>query len=244
MKFSRRDFIAGSSLLALGAVTGFSAKGLLKEKPEHVMPKMQEHSANIQQKFQGRIFFQNAHEFDTIAEVAERIFPEDELGAGAKKLGVGFFIDNQLASNYGSGANEYRQAPFIKGKENQGFQYSITKAELFKLGVKALDYEANKAYKKTFIELSNEQKDEILRLFESNKSEFDFQSASAKDFFQELRAMTLAGVYADPIYGGNANMQGWKMKQYPGAQMSYTAQVLSGDSFELIEPVSLSDMNH
>lgn len=54
--------------------------------------------------------------------------------------------------------------------------------------------------------------------------------------------MTIAGVYVDPIYGGNANMLGaWKNS---GAQMTYAAQILDGDKFEVIEPISLADMSH
>ncbi|MBR8635912.1 gluconate 2-dehydrogenase subunit 3 family protein [Campylobacter jejuni] len=35
-----------------------------------------------------------------LSEAVERIFPEDDLGPGAKKLGVAIFIDNELAGNY------------------------------------------------------------------------------------------------------------------------------------------------
>lgn len=56
--------------------------------------------------------------------------------------------------------------------------------------------------------------------------------------------MTIAGVYADPIYSGNANMQAWRMKKFSGAQMTYVAQVLDRDKFEVIEPISLTDMSH
>ncbi|HEC1889918.1 TPA: gluconate 2-dehydrogenase subunit 3 family protein [Campylobacter jejuni] len=66
----------------------------------------------------------------------------------------------------------------------------------------------------------------------------------ASNFFTELRSMTIAGIYVNPIYGGNANMQAWHMKKFPGAQMTYAAQVLDGDKFEVIEPISLADMSH
>ncbi|EOH3345917.1 gluconate 2-dehydrogenase subunit 3 family protein [Campylobacter jejuni] len=69
-----------------------------------------------------------------LSEAVERIFPEDDLGPGAKKLGVAIFINNELAGNYGSGAKNYRFGPFIQGKKNQGYQYPLTRAELFKMG--------------------------------------------------------------------------------------------------------------
>lgn len=35
-------------------------------------------------------------------------------------------------------------------------------------------------------------------------------------------------------------MQGWKMKEYPGAQASYSA-VIEQDEFVKLEPISLTD---
>lgn len=39
-------------------------------------------------------------------------------------------------------------------------------------------------------------------------------------------------------------MQAWHMKKFPGDQMTYAAQVLDGDKFKVIEPISLTDMSH
>jgi gluconate 2-dehydrogenase gamma chain len=52
--------------------------------------------------------------------------------------------------------------------------------------------------------------------------------------------MTMEGVYSDPVYGGNKNMLGWKMRQYPGNQMSYT-NIMEKTEFVVIEPRSLHD---
>ncbi|AIW10941.1 hypothetical protein B10518_01460 [Campylobacter jejuni] len=77
------------------------------------------------------------------------------------------------------------------------------------MGVNALDEEAKLRYKKSFIELNAKQKDEVLRAFEQDKTKVSFEDKiKASDFFTELRSMTIAGVYVDPIYGGNANMLG------------------------------------
>lgn len=235
-KQSRRNFLKASSLFAL---VGAGA-------PSMVFANTHNHTcSNLTQNYRARIFFNNSAQLDIISEAAERIFPEDDLGPGAKKLGVGIFIDNQLAGNYGSGARDYRFGPFIQGEKNQGYQYPLTKAELFNMGVNALDEEAKIRYKKGFLELNAKQKDEILSAFEKDKTKVSFgDKVKASDFFAELRSMTLAGVYADPIYGGNANMQAWRMKKFPGAQMTYTAQVLNGDKFEVIEPISLAEMSH
>ncbi|EJD3116910.1 gluconate 2-dehydrogenase subunit 3 family protein [Campylobacter jejuni] len=204
-----------------------------------------QNNLNSTQNYRARIFFNNSAQLDILSEAVERIFPEDDLGPGAKKLGVAIFIDNELAGNYGSGAKDYRFGPFIQGKKNQGYQYPLTRAELFKMGVNALDEEAKLRYKKGFVELSAKQKDEVLRAFEQDKTKVSFgDKIKASDFFTELRSITITGVYADPIYGGNANMQAWRMKKFPGAQMTYAAQILDGDKFEVIEPISLADMSH
>jgi gluconate 2-dehydrogenase gamma chain len=67
----------------------------------------------------------------------------------------------------------------------------------------------------------------------------------SSDFFQILRSSTIEGAYADPLYGGNKNMEGWKMKEYPGAQLSYrnlmTEDYQAGAEYVVIEPMSLSD---
>ncbi|HDZ4265259.1 TPA: gluconate 2-dehydrogenase subunit 3 family protein [Campylobacter jejuni] len=74
------------------------------------------------------------------------------------------------------------------------------------MGVNALDEESKLRYKKSFIELNAKQKDEVLRAFEQDKTKVSFgDKIKVSDFFTELRNMTIAGVYADPIYGGNAN---------------------------------------
>lgn len=113
------------------------------------------------------------------------------------------------------------------------------------MGINALDEEVKLRYKKGFVELSANQKDEVLRAFEQDKTKVSFEDKiKASDFFTELRNITIAGVYADPIYSGNANIQAWRMKKFPGAQMTYAAQILDGDKFEAIEPISLADMSH
>ena len=66
---------------------------------------------------------------------------------------------------------------------------------------------------------------------------------SSSAFFGLLRNVTLQGCFCDPLYGGNKNMDGWKMKEFPGAQMSYIAYTQEKD-FVKIEPVSLSSHLH
>jgi hypothetical protein len=43
-----------------------------------------------------------------------------------------------------------------------------------------------------------------------------------QDFFTMLRTDTIEGMFSDPIYGGNRNMVGWALINYPGVQRAYT----------------------
>src|SRR5699024_12376665 len=63
-------------------------------------------------------------------------------------------------------------------------------------------------------------------------SDLDFSNGDVKmkgidsnHFFDLLLSTTLEGAYSDPMYGGNRNMEGWKMKEYPGSVASYTDMI-------------------
>jgi gluconate 2-dehydrogenase gamma chain len=92
-------------------------------------------------------------------------------------------------------------------------------------------------YQKKFEELAPEEQDAVLTAFE--KDEVNLTTISPSGFFNLLRSSTLEGVYADPLYGGNKNMAGWKMKNFPGNQMSY-ANIIDKE-FQKIPPVSLRE---
>ena len=59
-------------------------------------------------------------------------------------------------------------------------------------------------------------------------------------FFALLKEATLQGAFSDPLYGGNKNMEGWRMKEFPGARASY-ADLIEEEDFVELEPVSLTD---
>lgn len=188
----------------------------------------------------GRMFFQQQLEFDVLSAACERIYPKDETGPGAIELEVPFFIDNQLAGAYGFNAREYMQGPFRVSKAEYGYQSPMYRRDIFLLGVHALEDTAQKQFKKGFSELDDKEKDKILKDFEANKGEVP--GISSKEFFGLLRDMTMAGVLSDPIYKGNLNMQGWKMMEYPGAQVGYSDSIDS-ETYEKIDPQGLAEMN-
>ena len=47
------------------------------------------------------------------------------------------------------------------------------------------------------------------------------EDASGRGFFELLLQNTREGFFADPLYGGNRDMVGWKMIGFPGARYDY-----------------------
>ena len=48
-----------------------------------------------------------------------------------------------------------------------------------------------------------------------------FTAIPAAQFFAMFRQNVLEGLFADPLYGGNANLVGWKWIGFPGDPMAY-----------------------
>lgn len=235
---SRRRFLRNTGFtvggLAVGGVLGSLItrdKDGKKENP----PTPQENNYN-----QALMYF-TPEQFKIVEAATERIFPEDDNGPGAKSLGVAYFIDHQLAGDWGFNARDYMQPPFYRGEKVQGYQGRLKRRDIFDIGLRELQNHSNAVHKKTFTELSGEEQDKILQDFEGDK--VNLTTISPSGFFQMLRSATMEGVYSDPLYGGNRNMDGWKMRNYPGSQMAY-ANIIEKD-FQKIAPQSLqSHMNH
>lgn len=245
MNLTRRNFFKTSTIVA-GTVLGGGvfASALAgcddsKKSNGSFSSAQSHHNTNQQAQARGRMFFTKDIDFAVLSASCERIFPKDNLRAGAIELGVPYFIDNQLAGAYGYNAREYMSGPFENGTPTQGYQTPLIRRDIFLEGVKSIENEAKKNHKKSFVELDAQNQDLILKNFEADK--VSMKGVTSSYFFSLLREMTLAGVYADPIYSGNDKMQGWKMKEYPGAQMSYLA-FIQDEKFQKISPMSLADM--
>src|SRR5699024_6915237 len=213
---TRRDFLKSSGIAA-GTLVGGGLVGGLVGYNMNGQSKKDNADKKKENGHKGLLFFNNQNDFKILSEATKRIFPEDDLGPGAIGLGVPYFIDHQLAGNYGSNAKEYMEGPFHKGEQTQGYQTSLTRAEVFMKGSEAFENKANKHYDKGFAD--NEDKERDKSLTEVQKDKVKMKGVEASFFFDMLRSVTLAGAYADPIYAGNENMDGWKMKDFPGHQM-------------------------
>lgn len=109
--------------------------------------------------------------------------------------------------------------PFKEGESTQGFQSPLNRGEIFTQGIREINKVSNKKFKSSFPELEEEQQNEVLMMFEND--EVELKNVSSARFFSLLRQATLEGAYSDPLYGGNRNMDGWRMKEFPGAQSAY-----------------------
>ncbi|MGI5187215.1 gluconate 2-dehydrogenase subunit 3 family protein [Promicromonospora sp. CA-289599] len=57
-----------------------------------------------------------------------------------------------------------------------------------------------------------------------DQAEDVFGAVDPGGFFSRVRTDTIEGMFADPVYGGNRNLAGWRLVGWPAAQRSYSPQ--------------------
>lgn len=144
-----------------------------------------------------------------LAAIAERIFPNTDT-PGAVEIGAVNYIEIALAGDYAALAPRYRQ------------------------GLHAVNRYARSEFNKTFLQLSEAEKDAVLRAFEAGAPAW-FKPAA--EFFETVRYHVLEGVFCEPQYGGNKDMTGWRLVDFPGQQFGY-ADAYINKRVDL-EPVSV-----
>jgi gluconate 2-dehydrogenase gamma chain len=164
-----------------------------------------------------------ATEHAFIVAAVDTIIPADELSPSGSECGVAAFIDRQLAGAYGMGARLYRQGPFPKAKPELGYQLSLNPREFFRAGIESANAWTRKTYGKDFDRLSEKDRESALKAMEEDKA--PFPGFSSRMFFDALLQITMEGFFADPIYGGNRDMAGWKMVGYPGLPATYREEI-------------------
>lgn len=170
----------------------------------------------------GYTFFNPAEAAFVEAAVA-RLIPDDDLGPGALQAGVPFFLDRQLAGEYGRGERWYMQGPWSKGEPTQGWQTRMGPAALYRAAVREIDEATIRDAKSAFAKLTASDQEAWLHRMEDGKLELG--SVDAKAFFKLLWQNTLEGYWSDPVYGGNLDMAGWKLIGFPGARYDLSAYV-------------------
>jgi gluconate 2-dehydrogenase gamma chain len=167
----------------------------------------------------GYLFF-TAEEAAFMEALTERFVPKDELGPGAVEIGVPIYIDRQLAGPWGQGNQFYMQGPWAKGEKTQGYQSKYPPAGYYRAALKALaGIVADRHQGAAFPTLKPEEQDAIIKDLEAGN--LDLGDVGSKDFFSLLLQNVREGMFADPIYGGNRDMAGWKLIGFPGARYNY-----------------------
>jgi gluconate 2-dehydrogenase gamma chain len=202
-----------------------------------------------------------------VEAIAETIIPTDSNGPGAKEAGVIYFIDRQLASDYGKNGNMYRLGPFVLPGETgpitvqgitytggsmfsvpgQGtqYQYGMLLRDFWRYGLDAVETYCNSAYGGNFETLSSADQVQALTDLSNNKPT-SFNDIIPADFFYEVFFMTWCGFLMDPLYGGNQNMVGWTLTAFNGTNQGNfygegltTAELMVASTPTRLQPASL-----
>jgi gluconate 2-dehydrogenase gamma chain len=164
-----------------------------------------------------------ATEHAFIVAAVDTLIPADELSPSGSACGVATFIDRQLAGAYGTGARLYRQGPFPKAKPELGYQLGLNPREFFRAGIESANDWTRQTYGKDFDRLSEPEREAALKAMEADTAQFP--GFSSRMFFEALLQIAMEGFFADPIYGGNRDMAGWKMVGYPGLPATYREEI-------------------
>ncbi len=247
---SRRDFLmqglAAVPALALsGLALNASAASTARQAPPGavIAPAAPPPQAGARQvggllvrAYQPSFFTQE--EFAFLQAAVSRLIPKDSLGPGALEAGAAEFIDNQMQTPYGVGANWYMQGPFHPDADPLfGYQLPLTPREVYRLGIAEANAFAEKSQGKPFAELPPERQDALLALMESGEAQFS--KLPSKTFFAFLLQNTREGFFSDPVHGGNRGLAGWKLIAFPGARADYMDWVERGEKYPF-PPVSIS----
>jgi gluconate 2-dehydrogenase gamma chain len=207
-------------------------------------------------------------ESSLVQSIAETLIPTDSNGPGAKEAGVIYFIDHQLAADYGKSANMYTRGPFVQpgltgsitvqGITYSGgsmftiptagtaYQYGMLLRDFWRYGLQALETYSNSAYGGNFETLSAANQVKVLTDL-SNNVPTSFNDIVPSDFFNEIFFMTWSGFLMDPLYAGNQGMVGWLLTGFNGTNQGNfygegltTKQLMVATTPTRLQPASLA----
>jgi gluconate 2-dehydrogenase gamma chain len=181
---------------ALGAAAGIVPEAQAQTHDAHATTGAAPHTMASSD---GHGAFLNDEDAVTVQAFAERIWPAASGRPGATEIGVLKYIDLALAGAYADQQDFYRR------------------------GLAQLDAYCRATHKKPFVQLDAAQQDDVIRALEQNKAS-GFAWPSAPQFFNTVRTHVMEGLFADPVYGGNRNFEGWRQINFPGGQPVFTAE--------------------
>jgi gluconate 2-dehydrogenase gamma chain len=177
-------------------------------------------------------------EAEFIEAAVARLVPADELGPGALEADVPFFIDQQLAGEYGAGARFYGQGPFGGTALYQGYQWPLTPRQLYRVGIVATDQYGEQTDGKRFAQLDPAKQDEVLRGLEGIAGDINLQEVPGTAFFNHRLADAKDDFFADPAYGGSKDLVGWKLVGFPRVAANYTNIIGRNEPYD-VRPVDM-----
>jgi gluconate 2-dehydrogenase gamma chain len=181
---------------ALGAAAGIVPEAQAQTHDAHATTGAAPHTMA---STDGHGAFFNDDDAGAVTAFAERLWPAAPGRAGATEIGVLNYIDLALAGAYADQQDFYRR------------------------GLAQLDAYCRSTQQKPFAQLAAAQQDDVIRALEQNKATgFDWPSAPL--FFNTVRTHVMEGLFADPVYGGNKNFEGWRQISFPGGQPFFTQQ--------------------
>jgi gluconate 2-dehydrogenase gamma chain len=191
---------------------------------------------------EGAYTFFTDPEVTFVKAAVARLIPADDLGPGAVEADVPYFIDQQLAGAYGAGAHFYNQGPFGSETPYQGYQLPLSPAELYRVGIAATDKYCEQKYAKRFAALDAATQDEVLSGLQGIAGDVDLKEIPGTAFFARLLGDTMDGFFADPAYGGNKNLAGWKLVGFPGVAYNYSDALSRYNQPYQTEPVGMRSL--
>jgi gluconate 2-dehydrogenase gamma chain len=229
---TRRSLLASAALLitTVGAGARVVTK-VLPWEPNEAYPV-------VPVKPGGWLFF-TPEEAAVVDAIVDRLIPTDELGPGAREAGVTTFIDRQLTGPYGGHDWLYMQGPFSSTPlPTQGLQSPLTPRQQYRLGLAALESWCTATFGgRGFVKLTIEEQEKLLTGME--KGEVKFSNFNSRMLFAAIHGNTMEGYFADPIYGGNRDMAGWKLIGFPGVRYDYRDVIEKPNQAYLLPPVAM-----
>ncbi len=217
---TRRELLAGTAVTLLMGGQGDARAITIKGSPRSSMPWAPNSGSPPIQVHPGPWVFFTPEEATAIEALVDRLIPPDDKTPGGKDAGCAVFIDRQLAGPFGESSGLYMRPPFIDGTPQQGPQSPLTPAMRYRRSLAALDKHCHDSFAgKSFAQLAADQQDKLIAGLDNGQVQLG--AASGKGFFELLLQNTKEGFFADPVYGGNRDMVGWKMIGFPGARYDY-----------------------
>src|SRR6266852_5351708 len=237
--FDRRDFLKGAVIGGAAAATTGAAvpQEALAQQPAAAAATAAAPPASA------TYAFLNLEEAAFVEALVDHMVPADDLTPKGTDIGINVYIDRALAGAWGKGDRLYMQGPWKTGVPSQGYQLPLTPAQLYRAGIAATNAYCRKEYKKSFDQLDEKQREEVLVGLSTGKVNFD-GGPPARVFWTTVYQTVIEGMFSDPIHGGNRDKAGWKLIGFPGAIAVHRDNVQKyRDKKFPADPIGIADMS-